>query len=248
MNENINDEKECSVILSKKSYGRKKEIIMENINDSKYEGLIRRMGWWTMILGIANAVFYLLHDVIGAMNYPGYDWMKQAVSDLTAEDSPAREIAEVFTGLYGKCAIITCVLLCVMVKYVRKPLRVGIYLFAGMNAVSNVGYGIFPLTGKGYDGTFQSFMHVYVITAAVVLLSIVSLIVIAVGSFKDKRKKLGVLAMVALGCMFLGAAGSGAVPKSIFGIFERFSTYSAVVFTAVLGVYWRVNFDGENKH
>ena len=69
MNENVNDEKECSVILSKKSYGRKKEIIMENINDSKYEGLIRRMGWWTMILGIANAVFYLLHDVIGAMNY-----------------------------------------------------------------------------------------------------------------------------------------------------------------------------------
>jgi hypothetical protein len=37
--------------------------------------------------------------------------------------------------------------------------------------------------------------------------------------------------------MFVGAVGSGNVPKEIFGIFERFSTYSAVVFTAILGIY-----------
>ena len=62
---------------------------MESASDAKYTGLIKRIGKWTMILGIANAVFYLLHDIIGAMNYPGYKWMEQAVSDLTAEDSPA---------------------------------------------------------------------------------------------------------------------------------------------------------------
>ena len=37
--------------------------------------------------------------------------------------------------------------------------------------------------------------------------------------------------------MFFGAAGSGILPKSVFGIVERFSTYSAVVFTMVLGIY-----------
>lgn len=37
--------------------------------------------------------------------------------------------------------------------------------------------------------------------------------------------------------MFVGAVGSGNVPKEIFGIFERFSTYSAVVFTGVLGAF-----------
>ena len=220
---------------------------MESMSDAKYYGLIRRIGMWTMILGIANAVFYLLHDIVGAMNYPGYKWMEQAVSDLTAEDSPAREIAKIFTGLHGKCSIITCVLLCILVKYVKKPLKVGIYLFTTMHTVSNVGYDLFPLTGKGYDGTFQSFMHVYVITSAVVLLSIASLVVIAVGSFKDQRKKLGILALISLGCMFIGAAGSGALPKAVFGIIERFSTYSAVIFTAVLGVYWYIRFDGEKK-
>ena len=90
-------------------------------------------------------------------------------------------------------------------------------------------------------------MHVYVITIAVVLLSIASLVVIAVGSFKDKRKKLGIMALIALGCMFFGAVGSNAFPKSVFGIIERFSTYSAVIFTVVLGVYWHLKFDGENE-
>lgn len=35
----------------------------------------------------------------------------------------------------------------------------------------------------------------------------------------------------------LGALGTGILPKSVFGLFERFSTFSAVVFNAVLGVY-----------
>ena len=74
---------------------------MESVSDAKYTGLIKRIGKWTMILGIANAVFYLLHDIIGGLNYPGYNWMEQAVSDLTAVDSPAREIAKIFTGLHG---------------------------------------------------------------------------------------------------------------------------------------------------
>lgn len=33
-----------------------------------------------------------------------------------------------------------------------------------------------------------------------------------------------------------GAAGSAAVPRAYFGIVERFSTYSAVCFTAVIAV------------
>ena len=35
----------------------------------------------------------------------------------------------------------------------------------------------------------------------------------------------------------LGAIGTGVMPKAVFGLFERFSTFSAVIFNAVLGVY-----------
>lgn len=37
--------------------------------------------------------------------------------------------------------------------------------------------------------------------------------------------------------MMLGAIGTGAMPKAVFGLFECFSTFSAVIFNAVLGVY-----------
>ena len=37
--------------------------------------------------------------------------------------------------------------------------------------------------------------------------------------------------------MFIGAVGSANVSKDIFGIVERFSTYSAVVFTGILGIF-----------
>lgn len=188
------------------------------------------------LTGVIGIVFYILHDVIGAMNYPGYKWMSQAVSDLTATDAPSYTIANGFSNVYGIMSIVCCLFVCVLVQNRRKVFKLGIYLFTIMQTISAIGYSLFPLSSAGYDGSVQSFMHVYVITAAVVILSIISLILIAVGSFKDKEKVLGVLALVALILMFVGAVGSGAVPKACFGVFERFSTYSAVVFTGVLGV------------
>ncbi len=70
---------------------------------------------WLCLSGILSVIFYILHDIIGAMNYPQYDWLSQAVSDLTAKDAPSFVIASgyvstysavVFTGilgLYGFC-------------------------------------------------------------------------------------------------------------------------------------------------
>ena len=62
-------------------------------------------------------------------------------------------------------------------------------------------------------GTFQETMHIAV-TAAVVLLSIVSLILIIIAGFrKTGIRGLGVWACIALAMMFIGAIGQGIVPK-----------------------------------
>ena len=197
---------------------------------------------WLCLTGILAAIFYLLHDIIGAMNYPGYDWTSQAVSDLTATDVPSFVIANGFSNIHGIFSCLCSALVCILVKNERKSLRIGIYLYAIMNFVSATLYSLFPLSSAGYDGTAQSFIHVYIITIAVVLLSIISLITIAVGAFKSNKKLLGTFAIIALVLMFLGAAGSQSMPKEIFGIIERFSTYSAVTFTAILGIYGFNNF------
>lgn len=79
-------------------------------------------------------------------------------------------------------------------------------------------------------------MHLGV-TVLVVVLSLVSLVLIAVGAGKEQMKSLRIWAIVCLVAMMIGPIGTALLPKSVFGLFERFSTFSAVVFNAVLGSY-----------
>ena len=124
-------------------------------------------------------------------------------------------------------------------KVSTKLFRVGIYLFTLMTWVSKIGYGAFPLADAGAQvGGFQEFMHVYVVTTAVVLLSIVSLGTLIVAGQRDKAvRPLGICAAVALAMMLVGAIGRGIVPLSYFGVVERFSVFAAVGYNAVLGLW-----------
>lgn len=117
-----------------------------------------------------------------------------------------------------------------------KKLRVGVYLFAAMEWLCNVGYQCFPWVSDAENLCIQNVMHL-AITVAVVVSSIVSLILIAIGAKKEGMKSLGIWAVVCLAAMFAGAIGTNALPKSLFGIAERFSTFSAVVFNAILGIH-----------
>ena len=118
-----------------------------------------------------------------------------------------------------------------------RRLRAGVYLFAIMEWVSAIGYRMFPLSDSGYAGAFQDVMHI-VVTALVVLLSIVSLSVIVSAGLKDKSCRFyGVGAAIALGMMIVGAMGMKIVPAQYFGVVERFSVFAATGFNAELGIH-----------
>ena len=118
-----------------------------------------------------------------------------------------------------------------------RRLRAGVYLFAIMEWVSAIGYRMFPLSDSGYAGAFQDVMHM-VVTALVVLLSIVSLSVIVSAGLKDKSCRFyGVCAAIALGMMIIGAMGMKIVPAQYFGVVERFSVFAATGFNAALGLH-----------
>lgn len=192
--------------------------------------------------GLISFLSYLIAVIFSPLAYPGYDWMSQAVSDLSAANAPSRGLWNQLSCLYGKCGIVSVMAVSVYVaetKVLNKLTRLGIYVFAIMNWISAVGYDMFPLSesGKGMT-TFSDIMHVYVVTAAVVITSIVSLIFIIVGGFKKgSSKSLAIWAIVALSMMFIGAIGTGIVPDAYFGVVERFSVLSATGFNAVLGFY-----------
>ncbi len=193
---------------------------------------------WIGLLGVIALISYAAAVIFSPLDYPGYNWMKQAVSDLSAENSPSKMLWKQLAALYDKCTLVCLMAVCVFIKgKLNKPLRAGIYLFTVMSWISGIGYAMFPLSDSGNAGSFQDTMHVYVVTPLVVMLSIASLVVVMVGGFRDRRwRYLAIGAAVALAMMFASAIGSAAVPKAYFGIAERFSVFAAVGFTAFLGL------------
>ena len=101
---------------------------------------------WLGLTGIAALLSYAAAVIFAPFAYPGYNWMAQAVSDLSAEAAPSRQLWNQLAAPYNICSVIcaTCVALFVSQNQVSSRLfRVGIYLFTAMNWVSAMGYGMF---------------------------------------------------------------------------------------------------------
>ena len=198
------------------------------------KSLIQKLG----LLGVVSFLSYTAAVVFAPLAYPGYNWMAQAVSDLSAANAPSLALWNQLSALYNACEVVCATVVCIGIQGQKtRLLRSGIYLFAIMEWVSAVGYRMFPLSSSGYAGAFQDVMHM-VTTALVVLLSIVSLTVIIVAGIKSKnRRSYGVCAAVALAMMLVGAMGMKIVPAEYFGVVERFSVFAATGFNAALGIH-----------
>lgn len=222
-------------------------ILLTNIDNAMPMGVIhlamKRIEKKTFVnylglLGVVSMLSYVVAMCFAPLAYPGYSWLAQAVSDLSAESAPSRTLWNQLSALYAPCAIVCCTVCCVAVQgHLNKETRLGVYMFSAMNWISAVGFAMFPLTGAGLPSGFQNVMHL-VVTALVVLLSIASLVLFIVGSGRNGGiRSLGVWAAIALVSMLIGGLGVNIVPLEYFGLVERFSTLSVVAFTAVLGMY-----------
>lgn len=198
------------------------------------KSLLQRLG----MLGVVSFLSYTAAVVFAPLAYPGYNWMAQAVSDLSAVNAPSLALWNQLSALYNVCEVVCVTVVCIGIQGQKtKLLRSGIYLFAAMEWISAVGYRMFPLSDSGYAGAFQDVMHMAV-TALVVLLSIVSLVIIIVAGAKSKScRSYGVYAAVALAMMLVGAVGMKLFPAAYFGVVERFSVFAATGFNAALGIH-----------
>lgn len=203
---------------------------------------------WIGLLGVAALISYAAAIIFSPLAFPGYNWMEQAASDLSADSAPSRHLWSQLAAIYetGSVVCATCIAIFVSERKISTRLfRLGIYLFTIMNWISKVGYQMFALSDAGMDiSGVQEVMHM-VVTVFVVLLSIVSLALLIIAGYKDKKVRgIGIWAAIALALMFMGPIGMVAFPPEYFGIFERLSTFAAVGYNAVLGVYL---FDGFGK-
>jgi hypothetical membrane protein len=199
------------------------------------------------LLGILSVVLYFLHVILGEIFYEGYNPLAQAISDLTALNSPSGNIAQIFSMLYGICTVIFSIGFFAYFKNkINKAVKISSFVFCAMNIISFFGYTFFPLSESGYAGTFQDKMHI-IVTVLVVLLTIVSLILYAVGFLRtEEYKRLGVISLGALLLLMTGAMLINLLPKEYFGIAERINVYSIIIFTGILS-FWMNKYIKANK-
>lgn len=189
------------------------------------------------ICGIISLLSYTAMVFFSPLAYPGYDWMSMAVSELSADGAPSQALAGQLNALFGPCGLVSIMAVCVGVACCRSKLfKAGVFFFAAMEWVCSVGYSMFPWLSNAPESHPQNIGHI-VVTALVVVFSLAGLILIAIGARKEGIKSLSVWAVICLVAMLMGPIGTGLAPKAVFGIFERFSTFSAVVFNAILGIY-----------
>ena len=73
---------------------------------------------WLGLTGIAALLSYAAAVIFAPFAYPGYNWMAQAVSDLSAEAAPSRQLWNQLAAPYNICSVIctTCVALFCIAK------------------------------------------------------------------------------------------------------------------------------------
>ena len=189
------------------------------------------------LLGVISLLSYSAFVFISPFFYPGYDWLSSAVSDLCATDAPSLSVANRLNALFGPCGVVSATAVWVASARNRsKLLKSGVSSFLIMEWVCYVGYELFPWISGDSSSSFGNIMHLLV-TVLVVLFSILSMVLIALSGKRSGIPSLSVWALSALIMMTLGAIESGLMPKAVFGLFERFSTFSTVIFNAILGLY-----------
>ncbi len=185
---------------------------------------------FVLVLGVLGIISYFLHVILGTLNYPGYDSLSQAVSDLTSEELPSKEIARLYSTFYGLFSSLVSVILIYLYKNEKIiSLKVGMYLISIMYLVSAIGYALFPLS----DNSFQNLMHI-VVTILVVLLTVISLIMLMIAFKKIKAKNYFYLTLLSFFGLMGGAISLNVVSPNLFGIAERFSVFTFVIYLGII--------------
>ena len=195
---------------------------------------------WIGLLGVAALISYAVAAYFCRAAFPGYNWMESAVSDLSAETAPSRQLWDKLSAVFSAGIVCdTCVAIYVSEnKTSSKLFRAGIYLLVIMSWISKIGYQMFPLddAGKAIGGVDET-MHM-IVTALVVVLSIASCVILIISGIKRKDVRgIGIWAAIFFAMMLMGPIGMAVFPPEYFGIGERFSIYAAIGLEAVLGLY-----------
>ena len=184
-----------------------------------------------LLSGIASSVVYIVADVLGALRYPGYSYLDQTISELSALGAPTRPFMLAVFGVYP--ALLLLFAIGVWLTSNRRPM----HLVAGLFAVYALACIPFApmhtreVLAAGGD-TWTDTMHI-VMTA---LDSLLLLSVILIGGWTFGRAY-RVYSIVTLIVMLAGGAYTSMYGPAVganqatpwMGITERITVYAAML-------------------
>jgi len=127
------------------------------------------MVYLLLLCGLISTVLYVAIDVIDALNYPGYNYFAQAISEMSAIGAPTTTLlAPLYRGWSLLFVAFTAGVW--IVGRNRSALRWCARLMLGV-AVVGTGLSIFPMTQRTMEPTSSDTMHLIVAAATMTLLS-----------------------------------------------------------------------------
>lgn len=186
---------------------------------------------FALLGGMISTVIYFFHVMVGGILWNGYSHIEQSISDLTSVTAPNRMLLSVMTNIYGIFALIFVIVLYRLLKqHDSWLLRIGLLLLIIMEAVSFVGYMLFPLESSGVEQlSFQNIMHI-VVTIIVVVTTIGSTFLLGIGFLRTQRmKRLGLYILVSAITITISGILTGYVIANelpIIGLIERINIFA----------------------
>ena len=192
-----------------------------------------------LVCGILSSLLYIATDVLGGMRYEGYSFTSQAISELMASGAASETFVDPLFIAYGVLVLVFGVGVFREAAGRSPTLRIAGALLIGYAAIGFAGPTFFEMSQRGASSLAGDAPHM-VLTGVLVLLL---LLAIAFGAFAlGKRFRVysfaTLLIVVMFGALTAPYAALIAVgqPTPGFGIVERTTVYSSLLWVAVLAI------------
>lgn len=188
--------------------------------------------------GILSSLLYVATDILGGLQYKGYSFTSQAISELMAIGAPSESFVDPLFITYGVLAVAFGVGVLQERSGARRLPIVGTLLIA-YGIIGFTGPIFFEMSQRGAGGAGSDLWHIVLTGVLVVLL----LLAVGIGAFVfGKRFRtysfatlLTVIVFGALSVPFAARLAAGQ-PTPGFGIIERIHVYAFLLWVAMFAI------------
>ena len=194
--------------------------------------------------GIASSVLYVVTDILGSLRYPGYSWLDQEFSELTAQGSPVRPFMLTMNILPGTVLFTAFIVsIWTLAGPKQRTARITAALLAGYQIFGFVAGVITPMTtretmGAGEDTLRNAFHGPLTLVMDLLLVAGMAFAATLLG----KRFRYYTYATIVVLLVF-GIWTSFQIPQMAanqptpwMGLKERINIYATMLWVAVLAI------------